>query len=195
MIGSPALISYILLNFILWTGYSVNVPFLRWKQYPVVSALILFVSSTFIFPITNFLHMQTFVFKRPVVFPRSLIVSIVFMGFYSIGLALSKDIPDIEGDKQHGIDSFSMRLGQEKVFWICVFLFEMAFGIVFLAGATSSSPFWIKIVTSVGSFALASILWYQTKYVDVTNPASTRSFYSFNWKLLMGAYFLLPLTR
>ncbi|KAK7355437.1 hypothetical protein VNO80_14693 [Phaseolus coccineus] len=115
MIGSPALISYILLNFILWTGYSVN------------------------------------------------------------------DIPDIEGDKQHGIDSFSMRLGQKKVFWICVFLFELAFGIVFLAGATSSSPLWIKILT--------------TKYVDETNPASTRSFYQLNWKLLMGAYFLLPLTR
>ncbi|KAK7355436.1 hypothetical protein VNO80_14692 [Phaseolus coccineus] len=117
------------------------------------------------------------------------------MSFYSTGIALSKDIPDIEGDKQHGIDSFSMHLGQKKVFWICIFLFEMAFGVAFLAGATSSSPFWIKIVTTLGSFVLASILWYQTKYVDVTNPASTRSFYSLNWKLLMGAYFLLPLIR
>ncbi|ESW16262.2 hypothetical protein PHAVU_007G228100 [Phaseolus vulgaris] len=177
MIGSPALISNILLNFILWTGYSVNAPFLRWKQYPVASALI------------------TFVFKRPVVFTRSLIVSMVFNALYSIGLALAKDIPDIEGDKQHGIDSFTMRLGQKKVFWICVFLYEMAFGVAFLAGATSSSPVWIKIATSLGSFVLASILWYQTKYVDVTNPASTRSFYKFIWKLLMGAYFLLPLIR
>ncbi|KAL9318968.1 hypothetical protein ACSQ67_015485 [Phaseolus vulgaris] len=195
MIGSPALISNILLNFILWTGYSVNAPFLRWKQYPVASALIVFVCWTFIFPITYFLHMQTFVFKRPVVFPRSLIVSMVFNAFYSIGLALAKDIPDIEGDKQYGIDSFTMRLGQKKVFWICVFLYEMAFGVAFLAGATSSSPVWIKIATSLGSFVLASILWYQTKYVDVTNPASTRSFYKFIWKLLMGAYFLLPLIR
>ncbi|ESW17306.1 hypothetical protein PHAVU_007G228500, partial [Phaseolus vulgaris] len=171
MIGSPALISNILLNFILWTGYSVNAPFLRWKRYPLAAALIIFVSWTFIFPITYFLHMQTFVFKRPVVFPRSLIVSMLFMAFYSAGIALS------------------------KVFWICVFLYEMAFGVVFLAGATSSSPFWIKMVTSVGSFALASIMWYQTKYVDVTNPASTRSFYSLNWKLLLGAYFILPLIR
>ncbi|XP_068492333.1 glycinol 4-dimethylallyltransferase-like [Phaseolus vulgaris] len=185
MIGSPALISNILLNFTLWTGYSVNAPLLRWKQYPVVAALFIFVSWAVIFPITYFLHMQTFVFKRPVVFPRSLIVSMLFMAFYSAGIALSKDIPDIEGDKQHGIDSFSIRLGQKKVFWICVFLYEMAFGVAFLAGATSSSPFGIKIVTSVGSFALASILWYQTKYVDVTNPASTRSFYSFNWKVIL----------
>ncbi|ESW17303.1 hypothetical protein PHAVU_007G228200 [Phaseolus vulgaris] len=170
-------------------------PFLRWKQYPVVAALFIFVTWTIIFPITYFLHMQTFVLKRPVVFPRSLIVSMLFMAFYSAGIALSKDIPDIEGDKQHGIESFSMRLGQKKVFWICVFLYEMAFGVAFLAGATSSFPFWIKIVTILGSFVLASILWYHTKYVDVTNPASTRSFYSLNWKLLIGAYFLLPLIR
>ncbi|KAL9318971.1 hypothetical protein ACSQ67_015488 [Phaseolus vulgaris] len=170
MIGSPALISNILLNFILWTGYSVN-----------VSSFQLHLNFFFLVKIC----FKTFVLKRPVVFPRSLIVSMLFMAFYSAGIALSKDIPDIEGDKQHGIDSFTMSLGQKKVFWICVFLYEMAFGVVFLAGATSSSPFWIKMVTSVGSFALASIMWYQTKYVDVTNPASTRSFYSLNWKVII----------
>ncbi|XP_068493718.1 glycinol 4-dimethylallyltransferase-like isoform X2 [Phaseolus vulgaris] len=195
MIGSPALTLNLLSTFILWTGYSANVPFLRWKRYPVLAALFMFLSWTFIFPLSYFLHMQTFVFKRPVVFPRSLIVSMVFNAFYSIGLALAKDIPDIEGDKQHGIDSFSIRLGQKKVFWISFFLYEMAFGVAFLAGATSSSPLWIKIVTSLGSFVLASILWYQTKYVDVTDPASTRSSYKFNWKLMVVSFFLLPLIR
>ncbi|KAK7355438.1 hypothetical protein VNO80_14694 [Phaseolus coccineus] len=112
MIGSPALLANILLTFTLWTCYSVNVPFLRWKRYPVVAALFMFVSWTFIFPITYFLHMQ--------------------------------------------------------VFWTSVFLYEMAFGVAFLAGATSSSPLWIKTPT--------------TKHVDVTNSASTRSFYQFNWK-------------
>ncbi|KAL9318965.1 hypothetical protein ACSQ67_015482 [Phaseolus vulgaris] len=196
MIGSPALTLNLLSTFILWTGYSANLPFLRWKRYPVLAALFMFLSWTFIFPLSYFLHMQTFVFKRPVVFPRSLMVSMVFNAFYSIGLALAKDIPDIEGDKQHGIDSFSIRLGQKKyVFWISFFLYEMAFGVAFLAGATSSSPLWIKIVTSLGSFVLASILWYQTKYVDVTDPASTRSSYKFNWKLMVVSFFLLPLIR
>ena len=35
-------------------------------------------------------NVQTFVFKRPAVFPRSLIVSMLFMSFYTIGLALFK---------------------------------------------------------------------------------------------------------
>ncbi|XP_052730524.1 glycinol 4-dimethylallyltransferase [Vigna angularis] len=195
MIGSTALIWNFVLSATLWTCYSVNLPFLRWKQYPVMASLVTIVTWAYIFPITYFLHMQTFVLKRPLLFTRSLIVSLLFMSFYTTGIALAKDIPDVEGDIKHGVNSFSARLGQKKVFWICVFLYEMAFGVAFLAGASSSSPFSIKFVTCLGNVVLGSILWYQTKYVDVTNPASTRSFYSLNWKLMMGAHVLLPLIK
>ncbi|KAG4397096.1 hypothetical protein AAZX31_10G065600 [Glycine max] len=195
IIGSWSLIWNVALCFLLWTAYSVNVPLLRWKRSPVLTAMIMFSSWTLIFPITYFLHMQTFVFKRPVVFTRSLIVSMVFYGFYSISLALSKDIPDIEGDTKFGIRSFATRLGKKKVFWICVSLFEVAFGVVLLAGASSSSPLWIKIITGLGSIIPATILWYQTKYVDLSSPDSTRSFYMLNWKLLNVAFLFLPLIR
>ena len=124
--------------------------------------------------------MQTFVLKRPIVFPRSLIFYVVFMIFYSLGMALSKDISDVKGDKAYGIDTFAIRLGQKWVFWICIILFEMAFGVALLAGATSSC-LWIKIVTA--------------KYVDLTNKVSIRSFYMLIWKLLSVAYLLMPLIR
>ncbi|WVY96991.1 hypothetical protein V8G54_029178 [Vigna mungo] len=165
----------------------INKPYL-----PLAAGKLSFRTCAFIVALSAIL---TFVFKRPVVFTRSLIVSLLFMSIYTTGLALAKDIPDVEGDIKHGIDSFAARLGQKKVFWICVFLFEMAFGVAFLAGASSSSHFWIKTVTCLGNVVLGSNLWYQTKYVDVTNPASTRSFYSFIWKLMMGSYVLLPLIR
>jgi len=35
-------------------------------------------------------NVQTFVLKKPLVFPRSLIVSMIFLSFYSTGLALTK---------------------------------------------------------------------------------------------------------
>ncbi|KOM34543.1 hypothetical protein LR48_Vigan02g069300 [Vigna angularis] len=138
MIGSTALIWNFVLSATLWTCYSVNLPFLRWKQYPVMASLVTIVTWAYIFPITYFLHMQTFVLKRPLLFTRSLIVSLLFMSFYTTGIALAK---------------------------------------------------------CLGNVVLGSILWYQTKYVDVTNPASTRSFYSLNWKLMMGAHVLLPLIK
>ncbi|XP_047164520.1 glycinol 4-dimethylallyltransferase-like [Vigna umbellata] len=183
MIGSPALIWNFVLSATLWTCYSANLPLLRWKQNPVLASLLMFVTWAYIFPITYFFHMQTFVLKRPLLFTRSLIVTLLFMSFYSTGIALAKDIPDVEGDIKHGVNTFAASLGQKKLFWISVVLYEMAFGVAFLAGASSSSPYLIKFVTCLGNVVLGSILWYQTKYVDVTNPASTRSFYSLNWKV------------
>ncbi|KAG5001546.1 hypothetical protein JHK87_022618 [Glycine soja] len=165
-----------------WTAYSIDVPLLRWKRYPLVAAMCMVSTWAFALPISFFHHMQTVVLKRPISFPRSLTFVVAFMTFYSMGLALSKDIPDVEGDKEHGINSLSVRLGQKRVFWICVFLFEMAFGVGLLAGA-SSSYLHTKIVTGLGNVVLASILLYQAKSVDLNNKASTGFFYMFIWKI------------
>ncbi|KAF0904719.1 hypothetical protein E2562_036251 [Oryza meyeriana var. granulata] len=81
---------------------------------------------------------QTFVFRRPAVFSRPLIFATAFMTFFSVVIALFKDIPDIEGDRIFGIRSFSVQLGQKKVFWICVGLLEMAYCVAILMGATSA---------------------------------------------------------
>ncbi|CAJ1968659.1 unnamed protein product, partial [Sphenostylis stenocarpa] len=93
---------------------------------------------------------NTFVLKRATIFPRSLIFVAVFMGFYSLGIALFKDIPDIDGDKAFGIQSFSARLGQKR---------------------------------GLGYLLLASILWYQAKFVDLSSKASIGSFYMLIWKV------------
>ncbi|XP_052731176.1 glycinol 4-dimethylallyltransferase [Vigna angularis] len=192
-IGSWPLIWSIVSCFLLWTAYSINVPLLRWKGHPLLAAMVIFATWAVIFPITFFAHMQTFVLKRAIIFPRSMIFSVVFLGFYSLGIALFKDIPDIDGDQKFGIQSFSARLGQKRVFWICVSLFEMAFGVAVVAGLTSSPL--VKIVTSLGHAVLGSILWYQAKSVDLSSKASIGSFYMLIWKLLCVAYFLMPLIR
>lgn len=87
-------------------------------------------------------------------------------------MIIMQDIPDIDGDRIFGIRSFSVRLGQrrvsikkglnyccdvgeflfadhivsEQVFWICVYLLEMAYSVAVVIGATSSCT-WSKIVT------------------------------------------------
>ncbi|XP_047164517.1 glycinol 4-dimethylallyltransferase-like [Vigna umbellata] len=116
MIGSTALIWNFVLCATLWTCYSANLPFLRWKQNPVLASLVMLACWTFILPVTYFLHMQTFVLKRPLVLTRSLIVTLLFLTFYATGLSLAKDIPDVEGDIKHGVDSFSAL--QYYYFWL-----------------------------------------------------------------------------
>ncbi|CAL5182965.1 unnamed protein product [Lathyrus oleraceus] len=194
IVGSGPLLCALFISFVLGTAYSINVPLLRWKRFAVLAAMCILSVRAVIVQLAFFLHMQAFVYKRPVVFSRPLIFATAFMSFFSVVIALFKDIPDIEGDKIFGIQSFSVRLGQKRVFWICVCLLELAYGVALVVGATSSC-LWSKIVTGLGHAVLGSLLLHHAKSVDLKNKASITSFYMFIWKLFYAEYLLIPLVR
>ncbi|XP_061361734.1 homogentisate phytyltransferase 1, chloroplastic [Gastrolobium bilobum] len=194
VVGSWPLFWALFVSFALGTAYSINVPLLRWKRFAVLAAMCILAVRAVVVQLAFFLHMQTYVYKRPAVFSRPLIFATAFMSFFSVVIALFKDIPDIEGDKIFGIQSFSVRLGQKRVFWICVSLLEMAYGIALLVGAASPC-LWSKIVAGLGHAVLASVLWYRAKSVDLRSKASITSFYMFIWKLFYAEYLLIPLVK
>ncbi|KAI3849352.1 hypothetical protein MKW92_017612 [Papaver armeniacum] len=194
VIGSWPLFWALFVSFILGTAYSIDLPFLRWKRFALVAAMCILAVRAVIVQLAFFLHMQTFVYRRPVFFTRPLIFATAFMSFFSVVIALFKDIPDIVGDKIFGIRSFTVRLGQERVFWICVYLLEMAYAVAILVGASSSSP-WSKLVTVLGHIILASVLWLRAKSIDLKSKTAITSFYMFIWQLFYAEYLLIPLVR
>ncbi|XP_016201366.1 homogentisate phytyltransferase 1, chloroplastic isoform X4 [Arachis ipaensis] len=194
IVGSWPLFWALFISFVLGTAYSIDVPLLRWKRFAVLAAMCILAVRAVIVQLAFFLHMQTHVYKRPVVFSRPLIFATAFMSFFSVVIALFKDIPDIEGDRIFGIQSFSVRLGQQRVFWICVSLLEVAYGVALMVGAASPC-LWSKIITGTGHAAMALILWFRAKSVDFKNKASITSFYMFIWKLFYAEYLLIPLVR
>ncbi|KAL9254738.1 Homogentisate phytyltransferase 1, chloroplastic-like protein [Drosera capensis] len=137
---------------------------------------------------------QMHVYGRPAIFSKPVIFATAFMSFFSVVIALFKDIPDIEGDRIFGIRSFSVRLGQKRVFWICISLLEMAYAVAILAGATSTLP-WSRLITVLGHATLGTLLWSRAKSVDLSSKAAITSFYMFIWKLFYAEYLLIPLVR
>lgn len=194
LVGSWPLFWALFISFVLGTAYSINLPFLRWKRSAVVAAICILAVRAVIVQLAFFLHIQSFVFKRPASFTRPLIFATAFMSFFSVVIALFKDIPDIDGDKIFGIHSFSVRLGQEKVFWICIYLLEMAYTVAMVVGATSSC-LWSKCVTVIGHAILASILWNRARTHGPMTKATITSFYMFVWKLFYAEYLLIPFVR
>ncbi|XP_078443864.1 homogentisate phytyltransferase 1 [Wolffia australiana] len=194
LVGSWPLFWALFISFILGTAYSIDLPFFRWKRFAVVAAMCILAVRAVIVQLAFFLHMQTFVFSRPVLFSRPLIFATSFMSFFSVVIALFKDIPDLEGDRVFGIRSFTVRLGQEKVFWICVYLLQMAYGAAILTGLFSSYS-WSRLVTIFGHVVLGSILWVRAKSLDLKSKAAITSFYMFIWKLFYAEYLLIPLVR
>ncbi|MBA0603525.1 hypothetical protein Gorai_003665, partial [Gossypium raimondii] len=146
VVGSWPLFWALFVSFVLGTAYSINLPLLRWKRFALVAAMCILAVRAVIVQLAFYLHIQTHVFSRPAVISKPLIFATAFMSFFSVVIALFKDIPDIEGDKIFGIKSYTVRLGQEKVFWTCISLLEMAYGVSILVGATSPYA-WSKVIT------------------------------------------------
>lgn len=194
IVGSWPLFWALFISFLLGTAYSINLPMLRWKRSAVVAAMCILAVRAVIVQMAFFLHMQMHVYKRPPVFSRPLIFATAFMSFFSVVIALFKDIPDIDGDKIFGIRSFTVRLGQERVFWTCITLLEVAYGVAILVGSVSSC-LWSKVLTVLGHALLGSLLWSRAKSVDLKSKAAVTSFYMFIWKLFYAEYLLIPLVR
>ncbi|XAR51154.1 homogentisate phytyltransferase [Bertholletia excelsa] len=194
IVGSWPLFWALFISFVLGTAYSINLPFLRWKRFAVVAAMCILAVRAVIVQIAFFLHMQTHVYGRPVVFSKPLIFATAFMSFFSVVIALFKDIPDMEGDKIFGIRSFTVRLGQKRVFWACISLLQMAYCVALFVGATSSC-LWSKYITVLGHAMLALILWNRAKSTDLESKAAITSSYMFVWKLFYAEYLLIPLVR
>ncbi|KAH9770974.1 homogentisate geranylgeranyltransferase [Citrus sinensis] len=49
-----------------------------------------------------------------------------------------QDLHDVEGDREHGIQTLSVILGKEKVLWLSVYMLSTAYGAAVLVGASSS---------------------------------------------------------
>lgn len=194
VVGSWPLFWALFISFVLGTAYSINLPLLRWKRFAFVAAVCILAVRAVIVQLAFYLHMQTHVYGRPPVLSRPLIFATAFMSFFSVVIALFKDIPDIEGDKIFGIRSFTVRLGQNRVFWTCISLLEIAYAVAILVGAASSYT-WSKYITILGHGILASILWNRAKSVDLKSKASITSCYMFIWKLFYAEYLLIPLVR
>jgi len=194
MIGSKALLGALWMGFALGTAYSVDLPFLRWKRSALAAATSILSVRTIAVQLAFYHHMQNFVYKRPAVLTKPLIFGLAFTFCFSLVIALFKDIPDVEGDKFFGIQSFSVRLGQKRVFWLCIYLLQAVYCAAMILGA--ASPYkWSKFVMISAHGLLSAILWRRSHSIDLGSKAAIVSFYMFVWKLFYAEYLLLPFIR
>ncbi|KAG5590446.1 hypothetical protein H5410_040960 [Solanum commersonii] len=170
-------------------------PFLRWKRNASLAAICIMVVRAIIVQFAFFAHIQKYVLVRPILYTRSLFFAVTFMCIFTAVIALFKDIPDVNGDRNFGIQSFSVSLGQERVFWLCISMLVAAYAAAMVIGATTTTTLSNKVVTVLGHFLLACFLLFKAQSVDMSSQVSITSFYMFIWKLLYAEYLLIPFVR
>ncbi|KAH9706127.1 homogentisate geranylgeranyltransferase [Citrus sinensis] len=125
-----------------------------------------------------------YVLGRPMEVTKPLMFASAFMTCMAVAIAFVKDLHDVEGDREHGIQTLGVILGKEKVLWLSVYMLSTAYGAAVLVGA-SSSFLLSKLVTIIGHATLLSFLWHRARNVDLSNNASIFSFYMFIWQAII----------
>nr|WFP21564.1 CBGAS4 [Helichrysum umbraculigerum] len=194
-VGSPPLLWCLVWWFIVGTAYSANVlPYLRWKRFPFTAAFCAMTSRALVLPIGYYLHMQNSIPGVSALLSRPILFAVAMLSAFSLSAMFFKDIPDIKGDRMHGIKSLAIKLGEKRVYWISISIIEIAYIAAAFIGATSPIS-WSKYVTIIGHLGMGLLLWVRARSVDPTNTVAVQSMYMFLIKLVYAEYGLISLVR
>ena len=118
-------------------------------------------------------------------------LAIFFFGF-GLVIGLYKDIPDLSGDRQFGIRTFTVRLGPEKVF-SSGRLILTGFYLVPILASLTLIPGLDGFVLLFSHLIIVALFWSRSRSVDPSEPAAITRFYMFLWSLFYAEYLLLSL--
>jgi homogentisate phytyltransferase/homogentisate geranylgeranyltransferase len=116
-----------------------------------------------------------------------------FVILFSIGIALLKDVPDLEGDRQHQIRTLTVRLGPEAVMRRSRRLLAGCY--LLMVGLTLAGllPNVRPTLLIVSQLAILAMMWWRSRRTDPGDRAAVSRFYQFIWRLFFLQYLLVPL--
>jgi homogentisate phytyltransferase/homogentisate geranylgeranyltransferase len=188
------LMATVWLSLLIGTAYSL--PPVRLKRFPVWASLCILVVRGAIVNLGLFLHFRWFLGSGAWEIgnggiPLSVWALTVFIIVFTFAIAIFKDIPDLEGDRQYQISTFTVRLGQRAVFKLARWVLTACYLGMILVGVQIPG---INLPFLLSTHLLALVvLWKMSFSVDLDNKASIAQFYQFIWKLFFLEYLIFPI--
>lgn len=180
----------IAISLLIGTAYSL--PPIRLKRFPFLAAFCIFTVRGVVVNLGLFLHFAQKINGKEFI-PPSVWALTFFIVVFTVAIAIFKDVPDLEGDKQYNITTFTLLLGKNTIFNVTRGIITFCYLGMILAGV-----FWIPAVNPlfVGAthFSLLIILWLRSQQVNLEIKSEIADFYQFIWKLFFLEYLLFPLT-
>jgi homogentisate phytyltransferase / homogentisate geranylgeranyltransferase len=175
-------------SLIIGTAYSL--PPIRLKRFPVWAALCIFGVRGMIINLGLFLHFQSY-FNSGMGIPLRVWALTIFVVVFTFAIAIFKDIPDIEGDRQYQISTLTITLGAQRVFSLALWVLTTCY-----LGMAIAALLGLPAVQTAGLIAsqlvLLGLLWWRSRGVDLSDKTAIASFYQFIWKLFFLEYLIFP---
>ncbi|GAB4210639.1 MAG: homogentisate phytyltransferase [Synechococcales cyanobacterium] len=171
-------------------GVAYSLPPMRLKRYPFWAALCIVGVRGLIVNLGFFAHFRSGLTLTEI--PASLWVLTGFVVVFALAIAISKDIPDVEGDRTYQIQTLSVRWGTQPVFMLTCTLLALAYGLVIVtAGLGIPTPRPAGLILSHGMV----LLWFlvSARRVNREDKTDIRRFYQHIWRLFFLEYLMFPL--
>ncbi|MGB7087287.1 MAG: homogentisate phytyltransferase [Phormidesmis sp.] len=190
---SPFLLLTVVSSLLIGTAYSL--PPIRLKRYPFWASFCILVVRGAIVNLGLYLHFATHLGLGSRI-PARIWALTLFVLVFSFVIAIFKDIPDLEGDRQFNISTYTLRLGRKKVFSLARWVLTICYGGLIIAAPflPGVQAFFLMAAQSIGIIAF----WRLSRRVDL-DPSPARKdisypdFYQFIWKLFFAEYLIFPL--
>ncbi len=183
------LFATVAVSILIGTAYST--PPIRLKQFPFCAAFCILTVRGVIVNIGLFLHYGNKLNGQEALNPYVWTLTL-FILLFTVAIAIFKDVPDLEGDRQYNINTFTLVIGKLAVFNLSRGVITVCYFGMMLAGL-----FWLTslnvsfFVTS--HIVLLGLLWWRSRDVDLSEKSAIADFYQFIWKLFFLEYLVFPI--
>ncbi|CAB9516605.1 phytyltransferase 1, chloroplastic [Seminavis robusta] len=200
------------LNVALWgsciLGTLYSLPPFRLKRFPLLAAFCIVAVRGTIINAGFFAHAQSAAFGVSSATALNCLfgnmkcaLSSLFFGIFGIVIALMKDVPDVRGDAISNVRTFSVRIGQKRIFHAMRRLLTgllFAYGAGFMRGAFMAPSALLSAFR--GAIGVASVagglsVRKEAQGVDPEDPKEVYGFYMHLWKLFYLSYLALFFVR
>ncbi|QHU99791.1 homogentisate phytyltransferase [Synechocystis sp. CACIAM 05] len=177
------------ISLIIGTAYSV--PPVRLKRFSLLAALCILTVRGIVVNLGLFLFFRTGLGSPPTLITPIWVLTL-FILVFTVAIAVFKDVPDMEGDRQFKIQTLTLQIGKQNVFRGTLILLTGCYLAMAIWGLWAAMP--LNTAFLIGShLCLLALLWWRSRDVDLESKTEIASFYQFIWKLFFLEYLLYPL--
>lgn len=187
LVQGPFLFATVGISLAIGTAYSL--PPIRLKRFPFWAALCIFSVRGVIVNLGLFLHFNQLFDAFARIPPQVWTLTLFILGF-TFAIAILKDIPDLEGDRQYNITTLTIKLGPRAVFQVGRWVLSLCY--LGMVGAALGLPGVNQGVLIITHLAALGLLWWRSFRVDLQQRSAITSFYQFVWKLFFLEYLIFP---
>lgn len=183
----PAIAKLYATGLALGTVYSV--PPLRLKRFAVSAFLIIAFVRGFLLNFGVYQAVRA-ALGLPFVWSPAITFMTVFVTVFATAIAITKDLPDIAGDRANNIQTFATRLGMRRVAWLGSGLLLANYVGGALAAAANPVALNARLVVPAHALLAAALTWQTARMAET--QAGVTAYYRFVWYLFYAEYLLLP---